>query len=94
MIRRLRRLPNFRRFLQIETLIPIAPPTSGTRRFGQLDRASGFGLFCGGTLLHRQIEIEWPYPKSSEVISGLKADQFATITEGRGVKNTRDYHGR
>jgi len=65
---------------------------SGSTFMSQSDLRLHFGLGAAGTI--DRIEIEWPYPKSSEVISGFKADQFVTITEGRGVTGTREYHGR
>jgi hypothetical protein len=40
------------------------------------------------------VEIEWPYGKSNDTLPGFKADQFVTITEGRGVTASQQYHAR
>jgi hypothetical protein len=65
---------------------------SGSTFLSQSDLRLHFGL--GGAEIVDRIEIEWPYPNSTEVVTGLRADQFITITEGRGVTDTQHYRAR
>jgi hypothetical protein len=55
--RRLRRLPDFRRFLQLEILIPVTAPPTGSGRLRWRFRNSSFPLFCYSALFHRQIPV-------------------------------------
>jgi enediyne biosynthesis protein E4 len=65
---------------------------SGSTFLSQSDLRLHFGL--GGADTVDRVEIEWPYPQSTEVVSGFKANQFITITEGRGVTDVQQYHAR
>ncbi len=65
---------------------------SGSTFMSQSDLRLHFGLGATGAI--DRVEIEWPYSEPMEVIYGLKADRFVTIMQGRGVTDTREYHGR
>jgi hypothetical protein len=65
---------------------------SGSTLISQSDLRLHFGL--GNTDKIARVEIEWPYGKSNDTFPGFKADQFVTITEGRGVTASQQYHAR
>ena len=56
---------------------------SGSTFLSQSDLRLHFGL--GTAEAAERIEIEWPYPGSKDVIANVKAGQFVTIVEGRGI---------
>jgi len=65
---------------------------SGSTFLSQSDLRLHFGLGSADSI--ERIEIEWPYAKSNDTVRGTKADQFLTITEGRGVTASQQSHAR
>jgi hypothetical protein len=65
---------------------------SGSTFLSQSDLRLHFGL--GTAEKVDRVEIEWPYPNSTDVIPGFSAGQFLTITEGRGITDSQRYHAR
>jgi len=56
---------------------------SGSSFLSQSDLRLHFGL--GPATAADRIEIQWPYAGSRDVIGGVKAGQFLTVVEGRGI---------
>jgi enediyne biosynthesis protein E4 len=65
---------------------------SGSTFLSQSDLRLHFGLGSAGKI--DRVEIEWPYAKSNDTLPGFQADQFLTITEGRGVTASQQYHAQ
>jgi hypothetical protein len=61
---------------------------SGSTFMSHSDLRLHFGLGKADTV--ESIEIEWPYLKLRETVAGVKADQFITITEGRGITEAHE----
>ncbi len=62
---------------------------SGSTFLSQSDLRLHFGL--GRSDRVDRVEIEWPFAGVKETVAGFKADEFVTITEGRGVTATQRY---
>ncbi len=62
---------------------------SGSSFLSHSDLRLHFGL--GSAQMVDQIDIQWPFRKSSDTITKLKANQFLTITEGKGITEVRQF---
>jgi hypothetical protein len=60
---------------------------SGSSYFSQSDFRLHFGL--GSAQSVDKIEIKWPYPNLTETIGAVAANQFVTVTEGKGITASR-----
>ncbi len=59
---------------------------SGSTYLSHSDFRLHFGL--GGATAIERVEIQWPYAGSRETVTGVKANEFVTVTEGKGITDS------
>jgi hypothetical protein len=62
---------------------------SGSTFMSHSDLRLHFGL--GAAQLVDKIEIQWPFRNSSDTVTNIKANQFLTITESKGITETKKF---
>jgi hypothetical protein len=62
---------------------------SGSSFMSHSDLRLHFGL--GASQIVDRIEIQWPFRNSSDAVTNIKANQFLTITEGKGITEAKRF---
>jgi len=62
---------------------------SGSSFLSHSDLRLHFGLGSAQTV--DKIEVQWPFRNSSDTVTNIKANQFLTITESKGITETKKF---